>query len=98
MQSINLLVENVSNQIQADINLLECYPVDNDIMANDCENDIHDLRDCLTVLDEADKTSLDDLAVEVFTCWLDTSVREMLLMRIDEMARNMPSIAKGILA
>lgn len=98
MQSIHLLVENVSNQIHADINLLSQYPIDNDIIANECENNIHDLRDCLTVLDEADKTSLDDLAADVFTSWLDTIVRENLLVQIDRMARNMPSIGKGILA
>ena len=89
MRSILLLAQNVSNLLHTEIILAE--------VSGD-QVQIKDLRDCLTVLDEADKTSLDDLAADVFTSWLDTSVRESLLMRIDRMARNMPSIAEGILA
>lgn len=89
MRPILLLAEYVSNLLHTEIILAE--------VSGD-QDQIKDLRDCLTVLDEADKTSLDDLAADVFTCWLDTTVREFLLMRIDRMARNMPSIGKGIIA
>lgn len=86
---VDLLVENVSNHIQIDLTLAEIS--NNDILAQD-------LRDCLSVLEDADKRSLDTLTDDVFTCWLDTAPREMLLMKIDEIAYMMPSIGRRVLA
>jgi len=89
MRSILLLAEYVSNRIHTDIILAE--------VSGD-QDQIKDLRDSLDTLYAADKTSLMDFAHDIAGSGLDTIVRENLLVQVDEMARNMPSIAEGILA
>jgi hypothetical protein len=89
MRSIILLAQNVSNRLHTEIILAE--------VSGD-QYQIKDLRDSLDTLYAADKSSLMDFANDIAGSGLDTIVRENLLVQVDEMARNMPSIAEGILA
>jgi hypothetical protein len=89
MRSIILLAQNVSNRLHTEIIMAE--------VSGD-QYQIKDLRDSLDTLYAADKSSLMDFANDIAGSGLDTIVREKLLVQVDEMARNMPSIAEGILA
>jgi hypothetical protein len=89
MRSIILLAQNVSNRLHTEIIMAE--------VSGD-QYQIKDLRDSLDTLYAADKSSLMDFANDIAGSGLDTIVRENLLVQVDEMARNMPSIAEGILA
>jgi hypothetical protein len=89
MRSIILLAQNVSNLLHTEIILAE---------VSEDQAQIKDLRDSLDTLYAADKSSLMDFANDIAGSGLDTIVRENLLVQVDEMARNMPSIAEGILA
>jgi hypothetical protein len=89
MRSIILLAQNVSNLLHTEIILAE--------VSGD-QAQIKDLRDSLDTIHAAEKTSLMDFANDIAGSGLDTIVRENLLVQVDEMARNMPSIAEGILA
>mgnify|MGYP003972215151 CR=1 FL=1 len=89
MRSIILLAQNVSNRLHTEIIMAE--------VSGD-QYQIKDLRDSLDTLYAADKSSPMDFANDIAGSGLDTIVRENLLVQVDEMARNMPSIAEGILA
>ena len=89
MRSIILLAQNVSNRLHTEIIMAE-------VSGN--QGQIKDLRDSLDTLYAADKSSLMDFAECIAGSGIDTIVREKLLVQVDEMARNMPSIAEGILA
>lgn len=89
MRSIELLAQNISNLLHTDIVLAEI---------RDDHDEIMDLRESLDLVYTADKSSLMDFVHDIAYGGLDTIVRESLLIRIDEMARNMPSIGEGIFA
>jgi len=89
MRSIELLAQNISNLLHTDIILAEI---------RDDHDEIMDLRESLDLVYTADKSSLMDFVHDIAHGGLDTIVRESLLIRIDEMARNMTSIGEGIFA